>query len=98
MAVALSDSDERMLSGQGGPAARLAMQLIMAMAEVFRAERLIDIRSAHIDGCLYHGQASLDFAERMASTGARVAVPTTLNVGTLDLIHPELFRGDQETA
>jgi predicted aconitase len=98
MAVALSDSDERMLSGQGGAAARLAMRLIVATAEVSGADRLIDIGSAHIDGCLYHGQASLDFAERMASTGARVAVPSTLNVGTLDLIHPELYRGDQETA
>jgi predicted aconitase len=98
MAVALSDSDERMHSGQEGAAARLAMQLILAMAEVSGADRLIDIASAHIDGCLYHGQASLDFAERMASAGARVAVPTTLNVGMLDLIHPELYRGDPQTA
>jgi predicted aconitase len=97
MAAALSDTDERMLSGLDGEAARLAMQLVLAMAEVSGAERLIDIASAHIDGCLYHGQASLDFAERMVSTGARVVVPTTLNVGALDLVHPELYRGDPDT-
>ena len=46
---------------------------------------------AHIDGCLYHGQVSLDFVERLVATGGRVRVPTTLNVGSLDLIHPEIM-------
>jgi predicted aconitase len=58
----------------------------------------VDVRSAHIDGCLYHGQAGLDFAERLASAGGRIVVPATLNVGSLDLLHPGLFRGDEETA
>jgi predicted aconitase len=49
---------------------------------------------AHVDGCLYHGQASLDFVRRLTELGGRVRVPTTLNVGTMDLIHPELYRGD----
>jgi predicted aconitase len=30
--------------------------------------------------------------------GGHVAVPTTLNVSSLDLLHPELYRGDAETA
>ncbi len=37
---------------------------------------------------------SLDFVRRLAELGGRVRVPTTLNVGTMDLIHPELYRGD----
>ena len=44
------------------------------------------------------GGASLDFAERMIELGGRVRVPTTLNVGSVDLIHPELFRGTKEHA
>ena len=32
----------------------------------------------------------------MSSLGGKVRVPTTLNVGSVDLIHPELFRGDKE--
>ena len=56
------------------------------------------ITSAHIDGCLFHGQAGLDFAERLLAEGARVEVPTTLNVSSLDLLHPPLYRGDPETA
>ena len=68
------------------------------MAALSGADRLISISSAHIDGCLYHGQVSLDFARKLAAGGARVRVPTTLNVGSVDLLHPELFRGDAALA
>ena len=90
--------DEDLLSGHRGEAARIAMRIILEMARVAGAQRLIDVRSAHIDGCLYHGRAGLDFAERLVSAGGRVVVPATLNVGSLDLLHPGLFRGDEETA
>ncbi len=57
---------------------------------------MIPITRAHIDGCLYHGPASLDFARTMAESGEKVCVPTTLNVGAIDLLHPTLFRGPPE--
>ena len=87
-----------MLAGAEGQAARLAMRIVAAMATMAGADRLIDVSSAHIDGCLYHGRASVDFAERLTDGGARVRVPTTLNVGSLDLLHPERYRGDPETS
>jgi predicted aconitase len=96
--VRLSPNDERMLSGEQGEARRLSMRIIVAMAEATGAEELIDVSSAHVDGCLYHGQASLDFADRMASAGAKVSIPTTLNVSSLDLLHPGRYRGDPEVA
>lgn len=74
------------------------MRLIVRAAEVTHAHRLIDIAAAHVDSCLYHGQASLDFVDRLVGGGAHVTVPTTLNVGAVDLLHPELYRGDAETA
>jgi hypothetical protein len=70
------------------------MRLVVRAAEVTGAERLIDISGAHVDSCLYHGEASLDFVARLVDGGARVTVPTTLNVGAVDLLHPELNRGD----
>jgi len=73
------------------------MQIILRAAEATGAGRLIDISGAHVDSCLYHGRASLDFVDRLLDGGARVSVPTTLNVGALDLLHPELVRGDPET-
>lgn len=96
--LTLESSDRAQLAGHRGEAQRLAMRIITQFARVMGATRLIDITAAHIDGCLYHGQASLDFAERLAATGGRVVVPTTLNVGSLDLLHPHLYRGDPETA
>ena len=93
----LSDRDRRLLGGDEGPGRELAMRLIVALAEALGATRLRDVSAAHIDGCLYHGQAALDFAERLAADGTEVSVPTTLNVGSLDLLHPELYRGDDET-
>jgi predicted aconitase len=70
------------------------MELLVAYGEALGAPRFIDVVGAHVDGCLYHGQASLDFVRRLHDLGGKVRVPTTLNVGTMDLIHPELYRGD----
>lgn len=78
------------------PAADLPHRLLERYAAAVGARRLIPITRAHIDGCLYHGPASLDFARTMAESGAQVTVPTTLNVGAIDLLHPTLFRGPQE--
>ncbi len=94
----LEPRDIAAVSGQRGEAVRLAMQILVRMAEVAGAERFIDITCAHIDSCLFHGQAGLDFAERLAGAGGRVAVPATLNVSSLDLLHPDLYRGDAHTA
>jgi hypothetical protein len=54
------------------------------MARIFGAAELLDISAAHIDSTIYIGEAGLEFAERLAGLGARVVVPTTLNVSGLD--------------
>lgn len=61
------------------------------------AASLVPVESAHLDGCLYHGDSGVHFAERMIALGGKVAVPTTLNVGALDLLHPGRDRFDLET-
>lgn len=90
----LTERDQAMLDGQFGEAKKMAMSFVADMASIQGATELIDISSAHIDGCLYHGLAGLDFAERLVAGGAQVEVPTTLNVSSLDLLHPEHFKGD----
>ena len=89
----LTDDDRALLAGASGSGAQLAMRLVVELAEAVGARSLRDVSAAHIDGCLYHGRAALDFAERLVGGGASVSVPTTLNVGSLDLLHPDLFRG-----
>jgi hypothetical protein len=94
----LDRRDHALLSGANGPAAALAMEILVALAHAVDAPHFIDVERAHIDGCLYHGEASLDFATRLVALGARVTIPTTLNVSSLDLLHPDRFRGDPATA
>ena len=94
--LSLTTDDRAILDGKRGEAASLAMKILVEMAGISGAERLIDITGAHIDSCLFHGIAGLDFAEKLAAAGGRVVVPTTLNVSSLDLIHPDLYRGSDE--
>lgn len=89
---ALSAEETAMLAGDQGPGVALAMRIVVGLARVRGAAALVEIGSAHIDSCLFHGRAGLDFAERLVDTGAEVRVPTTLNVGSLDLLHPGLVR------
>jgi predicted aconitase len=80
----LGDADRAMLDGGRGPAAQLAMSILVRMADVYGAGELMDISQAHIDSTIYLGDATLEFAERLSSLGARVAVPTSLNVSGVD--------------
>lgn len=94
MSAVLDDADRALLAGESGPAAAFAMTLLTRFAAAVDAPNFVDAECAHIDGCLYHGQVSLDFVEHLLTLGGRVRIPTTLNVGSVDLIHPELFIGD----
>ena len=87
MTLTLSPYDRALLAGEHGPAAKLAMSILMRMADVWGATELMDISGAHIDSTIYIGEAGLEYAERLAALGARVAVPTTLNVSGLDEAH-----------
>lgn len=88
----LSASEQAILDGQAGPAAAMAMRIITEMGRVLGAEKMIAISSAHIDSCLLHGASGVDFAERLVAEKGRVRVPASLNVGGLDLLHPEKIR------
>ena len=84
MSLELSSGDQAMLNGRHGPATQMAMEILVRMAEIFTANELLDISAAHIDSTIYIGDAGLEYAERLADLGARVSVPTTLNVSGLD--------------
>jgi predicted aconitase len=92
----LTADEQRMLAGAEGDGVALAMRIVTGLARVKGAARLVAVTGAHIDSCLYHGRAGLDFAERLLMLGAAVRVPTTLNVGSLDLVHPGTVRADDD--
>jgi predicted aconitase len=85
MAVQLSSRDKETLAGQHGEAARLAMSILVRMADVYGAGEMMDISQAHIDGVGLLSESGLEFAERLVSMGGKVAVPTTLNMVPLDV-------------
>ncbi len=98
MAIRLSKEDRQMLDGRRGEAVRMAMSIMTKMADVYGAEELMDVTAAHIDGCGLLSEASLEFAEALAAKGGKVVIPTTLNMGPLDLQNWRQFVGDEDFA
>ncbi len=89
----LTDAEKAVLAGQRGTRGdRMAMEIVAETARMLGADRLVEISSAHIDGCLYHGDSGVLFCETLAENGARVRVPATTNVGALNLLNPDQSR------
>lgn len=90
----LTRQEEAMLSGRKGKAVAFGMKIITQLGELYGAEELIPISQVHVDGCCYQtaGDAGLDFAEKVASMGAEVVVPTTTNVSGRDIQRWRQFR------
>ncbi|GED72619.1 hypothetical protein BRE01_63210 [Brevibacillus reuszeri] len=82
--IELSQRDRELLAGAEGTARQMAMRILLRMAEVQGAKQLIDVTRAHIDGCIYTGEASLQFAEMLADAGGQVHVPTSMNAISID--------------
>jgi predicted aconitase len=90
--VKLTPEERDWQEGRAGEGTRFALGLVVRMGELFGADRLLPVSQAHIDACLYTNDAGLEFAERLASLGTRVRVPTTLNVTARDIQRWEAFR------
>lgn len=96
MTLNLTATEQEMLSGSRGGAVAMSMRVICEVARIKGATELVDVKNVHIDSCLYHGKAGLDFAERLIELGGKTIVPTTVNVGSVDLLHPELILRNTE--
>lgn len=96
MTLTLAEDEQAMLAGEHGPAVALSMRIITELGRIRGATELVDIDSVHIDGCIFYGQAGLDFARKLVALGGQVRVPTTVNVGSVDLIHPHLILQNTE--
>ncbi len=84
MELILTDFDRALLEGEEGPASKMAMRILHRMLPVFGVDRFMDISAAHIDSTVYMGVATMEYAERLAELGAKVRVPSTLNVSGVD--------------
>ena len=83
----LSPEERAMLSGELGPGVRKAMEIVVALGQIYGARRLVEVGSVQVAGVSYRnlGEAGLDFLSQWADQGVRVRVPTTLNPAGMDL-------------
>jgi predicted aconitase len=83
----LTREEKAMLAGKHGPAVAKAMEILVALGEIYGAEHLVPVVSVQVAGVAFAnlGQAGLDFLREWANQGARVVVPTTLNPAGMDL-------------
>ncbi|VVO44854.1 aconitase X [Pseudomonas fluorescens] len=82
--IELSERDQAILAGDEGRAAQIALRVILKIAVMQDAKRLVDITSVHVGGSIYTGQASLKVIETLAEMGAKVCVPTSINAISID--------------
>ena len=82
----LTNEDELVLKGEYGHAAKKSMEILVALGDLFGADKLIPIKSVQVAGVSYHnlGDAGLEFLAELAKDG-RVIVPTFLNPAGMDL-------------
>jgi predicted aconitase len=82
----LTKKEEKMLDGEEGYAVKKSMEILVALGNIFGAEKLIEIGSVQVAGVSYHnlGDAGLEFLNELAEDG-KVKVLTTLNPAGMDL-------------
>lgn len=82
----LTKEEERMLEGEEGYAVQKSMEILLALSKIYKAERLVKVRSVQVAGVSYRnlGDAGLEYLNELARDG-KVRVTTTLNPAGMDL-------------
>lgn len=96
----LTREEEKMYQGEFGPAIQKSMEILVALGDIYRADGMVEIVSAQISGVSYKtiGEAGLEYLEDLASEGAQVKVPSTLNPAGVDLDNWEKLGFPEEFA
>jgi len=81
--VYLTKEEERLLEDPN-PSIAKAMEILIAVGKIFKAEKLVSIKSAHVSGISYQniGDEGLEWLEGI---NAKVRVRTTINPAGIDL-------------
>ena len=82
----LTEEETAMLEGERGPAARKAMEILVALGESFGAERLLAINNVHMAGSsvLVAEEAGTRFVEDVRDLGGRFVTEVTTNPTAVD--------------
>ena len=87
----LTKEEERIYDGEEGWAYQTAMRILVKLGDLFEADRLIPIDSAHVSGVSYKtvGDAAIDLLEALVEAGAKARVRSTANPAGIDYNHME---------
>lgn len=96
----LTQKEQDMLAGKYGEGVQLAMEVLVKMGELYKAERFLPVKNAHIDAAAYTTiwNAGTEFVEYLVDHGAKVAVPTTINALSRDICNWEKLGISEEFA
>jgi hypothetical protein len=95
----LTKNEEKLLEGEEGYAVKKSMEILVALGNIYGAEKLIEVGSVQVAGVSYHnlGDAGLEFLDELAKDG-KVKVLTTLNPAGMDLENWRKLGIDEEFA
>jgi predicted aconitase len=82
----LTKKEERMLNGEYGEAVSLAMNILTKVGDIYDAEKMVEINSAHVLG--HFGslhEAGIRVLEKFARLNGKYRVPTTVDPASMDL-------------
>lgn len=85
----LTKEEERAYNGELGWANQVCMKILVRLGELFGADRLIPISSAHVSGVSYKtlGDAPSEFLKALAESNAKAKVKATTNPHSIDKKH-----------
>lgn len=83
----MTREEERIYNGEYGWAYQISMKILVKLGDLYGADRLIPIESAHISGVAYKtiGDAPIEFLRALADSGGRAAVKATINPSSMNL-------------
>lgn len=80
----LTDVEKAMLSGDRGEAMRQAMDGLVKLGSAYGAEDMVEIGYAHVHAGMALYLRDVELVEDLAALGAKMAVPTSVNVANAD--------------
>jgi len=88
MKLQLTPEEQAMLAGEDGPGVQKAMEIVVALGQIYGAADLVPVASVQVSGVSYKnlGDAGLEFLQEWAAQGAQARVPATLNPAGMDRV------------
>lgn len=82
----LTREEEKIYEGELGWAYQVSMRILVKLGDLYGADKLIPIESAHISGVSYKtiGDAAIDFLEALAGSNVKASVMATTNPSGID--------------